>query len=125
MNFIKHRRNLLKEMVLMINKNSLGKDFMELEKRAEKIPEVKEYLQRFSVIIGDLVLARRLQLGLTQKKLAQLAGTTQATISRIEAGDEGVKAGTLNNIFRVLKLSHIHPEFSEDAASKEVTLITM
>jgi len=103
----------------MMNKNRLGKDFRELEKKAEKIPEVNEYLQKFSVIIGDLILARRLQLGLTQKKLAQLAGTTQATISRIEAGDEGGKAGTLNHVFRVLKLSNINPEFSEEAAAKQ------
>jgi len=104
----------------LIDKNKLGLDFKELEKKAMEIPEVKEYLQKFSVIIADLILARRMQLGLTQKELAKQAKTTQATISRIESGDDGVKSGTLDNIFQVLKLTQIIPEFNEESATEQV-----
>lgn len=94
-------------------------DFTELEEKALEIPEVKEYLESFSVVIGDLVLARRLQLGYTQSELAKLAGTTQARISLIEAGDEGVTLKTLDRVFKALKLTNIVPKFSEEAATQQ------
>lgn len=36
--------------------------------------------------LGSLIRGRRLELGLSQRALARRAGTTQAAISRIEAG---------------------------------------
>ncbi|MCM3702084.1 helix-turn-helix domain-containing protein [Paenibacillus macerans] len=97
----------------------LGQDFVEFMEEANQIPEVKEYLTSFSVVIGDLVMARRLQLGWTQKQLAERADTTQARISQIEAAHEGVKMGTINKVFKALGLSNINPEYREDAAGKQ------
>lgn len=37
--------------------------------------------------VGQLIKERRLELGYTQKYLAQLVGTTEATVSRWESGD--------------------------------------
>jgi ribosome-binding protein aMBF1 (putative translation factor) len=97
---------------------ALGQDFANFKETVRQIPEVADYLNSFSVVIGNLVFARRMQLGLSQQELAAQAETTQATISRVEAGDDGVKSGTLNRIFKELKLADINPIYSEDAAAK-------
>jgi transcriptional regulator with XRE-family HTH domain len=52
------------------------------------------------VIIGDLVLAKRLHSGWTQAQLAARVGVQQKTISRIEAGDPGVEIGTLDKVMQ-------------------------
>lgn len=97
----------------------LGQDFAEFMEEANQIPEVKEYLTSFSVVVGDLVLARRQQLGWTQKQLAERAETTQSRISQIEAASEGVKMGTINKVFKALGLTNINPNYLEDAATKQ------
>lgn len=97
-----------------------NQDFDELMDRARQLPEVREYLDSFSVVVGNLVFARRMALGYTQAQLANLAGTTQARISEIEAGAESIKSGTLNKVFRALKIMNMVPEYSEEAASSHV-----
>lgn len=98
----------------------LGQDFAEFFEGVNRIPEVKEYLCSFSVIVGDLVMARRMQMGWSQKQLADAAGTTQPRISLIEAGDVGIKLRTLDKVFRALGLTQMIPSFSEEAASTEL-----
>jgi DNA-binding XRE family transcriptional regulator len=96
----------------------LGQNFKELKESARDIPEVREYLESFSVAVGNLVHARRIQMGLTQMELAKLAGTKQATISKIEAAKENVTMETLNGIFAALRLAQLIPVFAdEDAAT--------
>lgn len=96
----------------------LGQNFKELKESARDIPEVREYLESFSVVVGNLVQARRIQMGLTQAQLANLAGTKQATISKVEAAKENVTMDTLNRIFSALRLSELNPIFAdEDAAT--------
>jgi predicted transcriptional regulator len=97
----------------------LGQDFADLKKKSREIPEVADYLNSFSVVIGDLVFSRRMQMGLTQQQLAELSGLTQPMVSKVEAG-QVVTTDTLNNIFRVLKLHDITPIYDEDAATREV-----
>ncbi|WP_178075808.1 hypothetical protein [Paenibacillus oralis] len=46
-------------------------DFAEIMEGAIQISEVKEYLTSFSVVIGNLIVAQRLQLDWTQKQLAE------------------------------------------------------
>jgi ribosome-binding protein aMBF1 (putative translation factor) len=96
-----------------------GQDYKDFVEATNELPEVKEYLQSFPVIIGDLVLARRLQLGWTQKELAEKAETNQARISQIEAGAEGVKVGTLGKVFGALGLAGFNPKYREDAATSQ------
>lgn len=94
-----------------------GDDFKDFKQSARTIPSVAEYLDSFSVAVGNLVFARRLQMGLTQQELADRTdGVTQATISRIEAGGD-VKTKTLDKVFKVLKLTRIQPFYEEDAAT--------
>ncbi|WP_035301092.1 helix-turn-helix domain-containing protein [Brevibacillus thermoruber] len=83
----------------------MGHDFQALKSSAREIPGVREYLQSFPAIIADLVMSRRIQMGLSQEQLAELAETTQATISRIESGDEDVELGVLTDVFKVLGIT--------------------
>jgi len=95
-------------------------DLQEFMKEVHDLPQIHEYLNSFPVIIGDLVMARRIQLGWTQRQLAKAAGTNQARISQIEAGHEGVKIGTIDKVFKALGLKRITPTYIEDAAAKEI-----
>lgn len=95
-----------------------GQDFNDFMEEARRDPDVASYLDSFSTAVGDLVLARRTALGWTQQMLAKQAGTTQARISQIEAGFDGVKMETLDKVFRALGLSHVVPYYREDAATR-------
>ena len=48
------------------------------------------------------IKALRMKLGLTQARLAELAGVTQAYVAKIEAGDADPKASTLERLSAVL-----------------------
>jgi HTH-type transcriptional regulator / antitoxin HipB len=54
--------------------------------------------------LGSLIHNERLRRGLSQQELANLAGTGQKTISRIETGHEGAKLDTLFRLLAVLQL---------------------
>jgi len=94
-----------------------GQDYKNFVEATNEIPEVREYLKSLPVIFGDLVLARRLQLGWTQQELAKKAGTTQARISLIEAGGEGVQLRTLDKVFGALGLANLRPDYRDDDAA--------
>ncbi|MBT2293119.1 helix-turn-helix domain-containing protein [Paenibacillus albidus] len=91
----------------------LGQDFEELLAEAREIPEVREYLDSFSVIVGDMVYARRMQLNLSQQELANRAETTQKRISLIEAAKGNVGQDVLDRVFRELKLKKLDAHFEE------------
>jgi DNA-binding XRE family transcriptional regulator len=92
-------------------------DFLDLKAKVRTISGMSDYLDSYSVVIGNLVFARRMQLGYTQSQLAELSGTNQAHISLIEAGADSITAKVLNRVFRVLKLASIHPIYDEQAAA--------
>lgn len=92
-----------------------GEDFEDFIKDARLDPEVSTYLDSFSVAVGNAVLVRRSALGWTQRELAKQAGTTQARISQIEAGFEGIKMETLNKVFYALGLKQLTSFFQEEA----------
>ena len=54
--------------------------------------------------IGGTIKELRLNRGLTQSELADLAGTTAANISRIESGKHGAGSDLLNSLAFVLRL---------------------
>lgn len=96
----------------------LGDDFKELTQEAMEIPEVRNYLKSFSVIIGDTVYARRMQLNLSQRELAEKANTIQSRISMIEKASGNVSQDILDRVFQVLRLQDIQVTFNEDAAAR-------
>lgn len=58
-----------------------------------------------SVILGFALLARRKQQGLSQINLAQKSGVSQATISRIEAGEADMTVSQVNALCDALNLT--------------------
>jgi transcriptional regulator with XRE-family HTH domain len=54
--------------------------------------------------IGNIIHQRRAFLNLTQKDVAEMAGTTFKTISEIELGIRNPSLNTLNSILEVLGL---------------------
>lgn len=95
----------------------LGQNYKDFMDKAREISEVQEYLESFSVSIGNMVFARRMQLNLTQQQLADLAGTTQKRISLIESASGNVEQKTLDNVFRALKLKSLNASFEEMSAT--------
>jgi y4mF family transcriptional regulator len=54
--------------------------------------------------IGEFVAARRIQLGLTQQLLADLAGVSRSSIQSLEYGTGSVKLGSVVQIAEALGL---------------------
>lgn len=100
----------------------MGQDYEELMSKIRAVPGMAECLDSFSSTVGSMVLFRRMSIGLTQSELAKLAGTTQARISEIESGSDGIKASTYNKVFHVLQLTKLNPEYNEEAAGSYVTV---
>ena len=61
-------------------------------------------IARSSGQVGRLIQRFRLEQGLTQTQLAQLAGQRQEMISKIETGQGGVKLSTLFDVMAALGL---------------------
>jgi ribosome-binding protein aMBF1 (putative translation factor) len=97
----------------------LGQSFKELKQKAREISEVEEYLNSYSVVIGNIVFARRIQLGYSQKQLADKAKTTQHRISTIESGQGNATMDVMDRVFHCLKLVQLDPTFDEQAAARE------
>lgn len=76
----------------------------------ERISADPEYARAAELVnltesLADIVVALRIQVGLSQAELASLARTTQATISSIETGGANPRADTVSKIIAAL-LSH-------------------
>jgi predicted transcriptional regulator len=57
----------------------------------------------FFAAIADKVSTRRTELGLSQRELAELVGTTQSAIARLERGGRPPRIDTLLNIADALE----------------------
>ena len=77
----------------------------------ERVPAVERLRERlagadergwFFAAIADRVAERRQDLGLSQKELAELCGTTQSAIARLEAGGRPPRIDTLLGIAEAL-----------------------
>ena len=56
--------------------------------------------------IGELINSKRTEKGLTMKKLAELMGVSEGTISRWESGDiENIKRKKIEKLSKVLGIS--------------------
>jgi transcriptional regulator with XRE-family HTH domain len=68
-----------------------------LERLRERIAKVEDRGWFFAAIAGQ-VAGRRQDLGLSQRELAELTGTTQSAIARLEAGGRPPRIDTLLRI---------------------------
>jgi DNA-binding Xre family transcriptional regulator len=73
-----------------------------LERLRERLAGVDEGGWFFAAI-ADQVAARRAERGLSQRELAELTGTTQSAIARLEAGGRPPRIDTLLRIANALE----------------------
>jgi transcriptional regulator with XRE-family HTH domain len=83
---------------------SKHKDLMDL---LDQVPGVKDHMESFEVKMGQQILKRRIELNLTQQKVVEIiqrqgGKITQATISKVERGDNTISTDTYNKIIEVL-----------------------
>jgi len=72
----------------------------------ETYPDLNEILfDSTSAKWGKLIMAHRLQKGLTQASLAEIAEMEPKTISRVEGGNSNVTMNTYEKLFKVLGIS--------------------
>lgn len=84
-----------------------NEDFNKMMDSMLEVPGAKEHLETFSIVMAENILTRRKELNLTQTQLVDLLkhqgdSITQTTLSRIESGDENIKASTYNKVFKAL-----------------------
>lgn len=103
----------------MIDMEKFNKQHEDLMRLLDEVPGVVEHMQSFEVQMGEKILGRRLQLGLTQTQVVELIRQqgeliTQATVSKVESGDTTVTTDTYNKILKVLGgISNMSIEFGE------------
>ncbi|OED32359.1 hypothetical protein BHE17_07865 [Planococcus maritimus] len=66
--------------------------------------EINEELESVEYDRSRIIFKRRMELGLSQKELADKTSVTQKTISRIEGGDRGIRQTTLVKVYSALNL---------------------
>ena len=69
-----------------------------LERVRERLAGVDETGGWFFAAIADRVAERRTELGMSQRELAELTGTTQSAIARLEGGGRPPRIDTLLRI---------------------------
>jgi ribosome-binding protein aMBF1 (putative translation factor) len=72
------------------------------ERLRERLAHVDEDQGWFFATVADQVAARRRALGLSQAELAELTGTTQSAIARLEGGGRPPRIDTLLRIAEAL-----------------------
>ena len=72
-----------------------------IERLRERLAKVEDRGWFFAAI-ADQVAERRTKLGLSQRQLAELTGTTQSAIARLEAGGRPPRIDTLLRIANAL-----------------------
>jgi predicted transcriptional regulator len=73
-----------------------------IERLRERLAKVDEDRGWFFAAIADQVSERRQARGLSQRELAELTGTTQSAIARLEAGGRPPRIDTLLRIAEAL-----------------------
>ena len=79
-------------------------DFEKLEKRLMRNPAFRKEHEstRVEFEISRTIIRARIEKGLTQKQLAQIAGTKQSAISRLEGGNSNPSIAFLKKVSTAL-----------------------
>ncbi|MCC3380892.1 hypothetical protein ACFQ5D_23030 [Paenibacillus farraposensis] len=103
--------------------SNLKKDFEEMKKLVRELPGAADYLDGPEVAVGQMILARQLELGYNQQQLADLAGVSLEDVTVIQAGmthpnfGYTVQPDSLAKIFKALKIVGVRPIVDEEAAT--------
>lgn len=91
------------------------------------VPGVSEHLNKFSVLMAEQIVKRRYELGLTQNEVVEIIKNngekiTQASLSKIESGDDNIKADSYDKVLRALGgIEDITPYFKKSRQDKTIT----
>ncbi|WP_059051361.1 helix-turn-helix domain-containing protein [Paenibacillus senegalimassiliensis] len=102
---------------------NLKRDFQELKEMVREVPGAADYLDGPEVAVGQMILARSMELGYDQQQLADLAGVTIEDVISIQAGllhpnfGHSVQPDALAKIFRALKIIGVRPILDEEAVT--------
>ena len=98
-----------------VDSHSLPEDFIEIDEfvsEQEKDPQFENALKQSRRLIADKIYPEpetisklRLERGLSQKQLADLIGSSQPHIARIESGREDIRLSTVKKLSEALDLS--------------------
>jgi len=83
-----------------------GTDFKDFRSELLNKPNIRKQYDalkpKYEII--QSIVARRIELSLSQRELARLIGMQQSAICRIERGDKNITVGTLFKVTDALKL---------------------
>lgn len=99
--------------------------YSDYKKQLEQNPDFREARDELELAFAfaDAVLDARLQKGWTQTELAQLVGTRQANISRIEAGLANPTLGLIQKICKALELKFGFLEKAETVTNQPTVIV--
>jgi transcriptional regulator with XRE-family HTH domain len=97
----------------------MKKSFNDLKAKARENEVIKNYLDSFQSVMGQEIFKLRINRRLSQSDLAKMAKTNQATISRIEAGDPGIKGETYDKVLKALRAPRIRFDHDEEQTTDE------
>lgn len=84
---------------------------MKFEKPNITVPEVAYTAQELAIDIGCNILAARVKKGITQTKLAEMIGSRQPAIARVERGNTLPSFDFLLRISKALGIGLVAPRF--------------
>ena len=90
--------------------------FDNVMKSLQETPAVSDFLRRPEVLIGNMVIDQRKNLGYSVQELAELSNTTVEQINSIEFGTEYTPS-TLGRVFKALKIVGLESIAAEEAAT--------
>ena len=79
-------------------------NLQEVQKLKEKTDQAKECGKDCYTLIGEIIKARREELNLSQRQLAEMLGTNTPNVANYELGNRGMSVQTLLKYCKVLKI---------------------
>lgn len=68
--------------------------------------EIVDKIEKTQQNRGNIIKEERIRAGISQEKLAELSGLTQATISRIETGEANPRDKNFEKMLYILRKAH-------------------
>lgn len=79
-------------------------ELQELKDKTDKAKQIRECGKNCYTLIGEVIKARREELQLSQRELAEMLGTNAQNVGNYELGNRGMSVQTLCKYCKALKL---------------------
>ena len=91
-----------KELIKWAKQNL--QEVQKLKEKADQAKEIQECRKDCYTLIGEIIKARREELNLSRRKLAEMLGTNTPNVANYELGNRGMSVQTLLKYCKVLKI---------------------